>query len=171
MFNLLIAFMSDIFVRMSQNGRSQWRLMQAKTVLEAGFLISAAHRKIEQISIISPKLVHVLMRTSDMDMDSLKASYEQSDTQSISSSIIGHNQKVHADLQAKALNIEDVMMTRLVAQQEALSEMVKLVEELISNPTGRHKEGTGKEDNVSRRSSASTRSSKVLPEPSGSVRL
>jgi len=143
MFNLLIAFMSDIFVRMSQAGRSQWRLMQAKTVYEAGYLITSTFSKVEELPIISPKLVHVLRRTSDMTLDSLKQSLDEQSAELVSARIIDHNNKKGLELSARATATEAQIIERLQAQQTALDEMIKAVEEITANPTGRERGGGG----------------------------
>ena len=137
LFNLLIAFMSDIFSRMSQTGRSQWRLMQAKTVYESGYLITSTFNKTEQLPIISPKLVHVLRRTSDMTMDSLQQSLDESDADLVSARLVRHCDKSGSDLSTRASATEEQILARLQHQQSALEVMIRAVEDITSNPTGR----------------------------------
>jgi len=140
MFNLLIAFMSDIFVRMSQHGRAQWRLMQAKTVYECGYRTASTYNKVEDFQTISPSVVHVLRRTSDMTLDSLKGVLEEGqgqDSTSVAQTIVRHSALVTAGLEAKALANEKAMLARIEAHQAALDEMLALVKNVTNNPTQR----------------------------------
>ena len=140
MFNLLIAFMSDIFVRMSQHGRAQWRLMQAKTVYECGYRTASTYNKVEDYQTISPSVVHVLRRTSDMTLDSLKGVLEEGqgqDSTSVAQTIVRHSALVTAGLEAKALANEKAMLARIEAHQAALDEMLALVKNVTNNPTQR----------------------------------
>ena len=127
MFNLLIAFMSDIFVRMSQRGVAQWRLMQAKTMHESGF-------EIARMQIASPKIIHVLKRTSDINMDLLQESFEGANSESVAESIIRVAEQVNSDTTAKIMASEKVVLDRLAAQHVQLQEMLAKIEEMTINP-------------------------------------
>lgn len=135
MFNLLIAFMSDIFVRMSQRGVAQWRLMQAKTMHESGFEISTQYQGVNEMHLASPKLIHVLKRTSDINMDRLKQSFEgKDDSESIADRIIRMGDQVGGETTAKIEEQERVVLGRLQAQQAQLADMLRKIEELTATP-------------------------------------
>jgi len=164
MFNLLIAFMSDIFVRMSSEGRSQWSMMQAKTIYEDGYAITNKYRELEQHSIIAPKLIHVLRRTSDMTLDSLKQSLEETDAESITTSLVKHTDKMGSEIASKTMTNEKEILERLQMQQLNLDAMIKLLSEVTANPSSRTKSESNTMPSLSSAPSANA-------ERRGSVRL
>jgi hypothetical protein len=112
-------------------------------VYEAGYLITSTFSKVEELPIISPKLVHVLRRTSDMTLDSLKQSLDEQSAELVSARIIDHNNKKGLELSARATATEAQIIERLQAQQPALDELIKAVAEVTANPTGSVRGGGG----------------------------
>jgi hypothetical protein len=114
--------------------------MQAKTVYECGYRTASTYNKVEDFQTISPSVVHVLRRTSDMTLDSLKGVLEEGqgqDSTSVAQTIVRHSALVTAGLEAKALANEKAMLARIEAHQAALDEMLALVKNVTNNPTQR----------------------------------
>ena len=62
MFNILIAFMTDIFDKVYQQGEAKWRAMQMSTVAENLYFRSRGYRDREKRRLLNPAVVHFMTR-------------------------------------------------------------------------------------------------------------
>lgn len=62
MFNILIAFMTDIFDKVYQQGQAKWRAMQMSTVAENLYFRSRGYQDREKRRLLGPAVVHFMTR-------------------------------------------------------------------------------------------------------------
>ena len=79
MFNILIAFMTDIFERVYQQGKANWRAMQVSTVTQGLYYRRQGYHTREERRLMQPLTVNYLTRATQSGAAASKEDSEKKD--------------------------------------------------------------------------------------------
>ena len=91
--NMLIAYISDVYAKMSSRGNAQLQLNQLKTMVETALITHQRYNNPESVSLIEPRFIHFVRRNKDLDFEALQNDLNKDQSERIIEEISELNDK------------------------------------------------------------------------------